>query len=117
MVDMMTLAHLHTSRAVIPTQTNVIEAGPGMKAIQQKEWYYNTEEGRQGPVSFEQVCTLYLYFISFCKLFILVERIVSKERDKSQNTLLGHGSGWLEAIKHVAPIEVVFTVSRYTRFK
>ncbi|XP_019866686.2 dnaJ homolog subfamily C member 13 [Aethina tumida] len=59
MVDMMTLAHLHTSRAVIPTQTNVIEAGPGMKAIQQKEWYYNTEEGRQGPVSFEQLKELF----------------------------------------------------------
>lgn len=55
LVDLMTLAHLHTSRAVIPTQTNVIEAGPGMKLIQEKEWYYNTDKGREGPVSFNEV--------------------------------------------------------------
>jgi DnaJ family protein C protein 13 len=58
LVDLMTLAHMHTSRAVIPTQTNVIEAGPGMQLVQEKEWYYNTEEtGRNGPVSFQEVST------------------------------------------------------------
>lgn len=56
LVDLVTLAHLHTSRAVIPTQTNVIEAGPDMQITQEKEWYYNTEKtGRQGPVSFNEV--------------------------------------------------------------
>ncbi|XP_044264022.1 dnaJ homolog subfamily C member 13 [Tribolium madens] len=60
LVDLMTLAHLHTSRAVIPTQTNVIEAGPGMQAVQEKEWYYNTEEtGRNGPVSFQEIKDLF----------------------------------------------------------
>lgn len=55
LVDLMTLAHLHTARAVIPTQTNVIEAGPGMKLVQEKEWYYNTDRGREGPISFSEV--------------------------------------------------------------
>lgn len=57
LVDLMTLAHLHITRAVIPTQTNVIEAGPGMQAVQEQEWFYNTEDkGRNGPVSFNEVC-------------------------------------------------------------
>lgn len=56
LVDLITLAHLHTSRAVIPTQTNVIEAGPGMQMVHEKEWYYNAEDsGRKGPVSFQEV--------------------------------------------------------------
>lgn len=55
LVDLMTLAHLHTSRAVIPTQTNVIEAGPGMTAVEEKEWYYHSEKGREGPVIFSEV--------------------------------------------------------------
>lgn len=56
LVDLLTLAHLHTARAVIPTQTNVIEAGPNMQIVQEKEWYYNSEEsGRQGPLSFQEV--------------------------------------------------------------
>ncbi|KAJ3648782.1 hypothetical protein Zmor_020558 [Zophobas morio] len=60
LVDLMTLAHLHISRAVIPTQTNVIEAGPGMHLVQEKEWYYNTEEtGRNGPVSFVEMKDLF----------------------------------------------------------
>jgi DnaJ family protein C protein 13 len=60
LVDLMTLAHMHTSRAVIPTQTNVIEAGPGMQLVQEKEWYYNTEEtGRNGPVSFQEMKDLF----------------------------------------------------------
>lgn len=59
LVDLMTLAHLHISRAVIPTQTNVIEAGPGMHLIQEQEWYYTTEEtSRNGPVSFQEVTSL-----------------------------------------------------------
>ncbi|KAK4884053.1 hypothetical protein RN001_000324 [Aquatica leii] len=61
LVDLLTLAHLHTSRAVIPTQTNVIEAGPGMQQVQEKEWYYNTgtEGGRKGPLTFIEVKELY----------------------------------------------------------
>ncbi|XP_072378328.1 dnaJ homolog subfamily C member 13 [Diabrotica undecimpunctata] len=59
LVDLMTLAHLHTSRAMIPTQTNVIEAGPGMKIAEEKEWYYNRDKGREGPVSFSEMKDLY----------------------------------------------------------
>ncbi|KAB0803499.1 hypothetical protein PPYR_00469 [Photinus pyralis] len=59
LVDLLTLAHLHTSRAVIPTQTNVIEAGPGMQIVQEKEWYFNKDSVRQGPVSFQEVKDLY----------------------------------------------------------
>lgn len=56
LVDLLTLAHLHTSRAVIPTQTNVIEAGPDMHIEQEKQWFYNSEEsGRKGPVNFKEV--------------------------------------------------------------
>lgn len=59
LVDMLTLAHLHTSRAIIPTQTNVIQAGPNMQHVQEKEWYYNSEDaGRQGPLSFKEVRNL-----------------------------------------------------------
>ena len=37
LVDLLTLAHMHTSRAVVPTQTNVIEAGCDMKRESEKE--------------------------------------------------------------------------------
>ncbi|GJQ87934.1 putative dnaJ homolog subfamily C member [Trypoxylus dichotomus] len=60
LVDLLTLAHLHISRAVIPTQTNVIEAGPDMYIEQEKQWYYNSEEsGRKGPLSFKEMKELY----------------------------------------------------------
>lgn len=49
---------------MIPTQTNVIEAGPGMKIVEEKEWYYNSEKGREGPVSFSEVRIL-IYFKFF----------------------------------------------------
>lgn len=54
LVDLLTLAHLHTTRAVIPAQTNVIEAGPNMQIVHEKEWYYNND-GSKGPVSFQEV--------------------------------------------------------------
>uniref|UniRef100_A0AAR5P1B7 J domain-containing protein n=2 Tax=Dendroctonus ponderosae TaxID=77166 RepID=A0AAR5P1B7_DENPD len=59
LVDLMTLAHLHTSRAVIPTQTNVIEAGPDMYIEQKKEWHYNTDEGGKGPITLDEVKELF----------------------------------------------------------
>ncbi|VVC92762.1 unnamed protein product [Leptidea sinapis] len=62
LVDLMTLAHLHTSRATVPAQTNVIE-GPASTGEGDKEWYYNVEQGdkvvRKGPVSFQQLKELY----------------------------------------------------------
>ncbi|KAK6166630.1 hypothetical protein SNE40_023278 [Patella caerulea] len=56
LVDLLTLAHLHTSRATVPLQTNVIEAGQDMKRENEKEWYYgNAEKERLGPFSFEEM--------------------------------------------------------------
>jgi len=58
LVDLVTLAHLHTSRAVVPTQTNVIEAGD-MKQESHKEWYYEGCEKGKEPVSFDELKQLY----------------------------------------------------------
>lgn len=56
MVDLLTLAHLHTSRATVPLQTNVIEASPDMKRESEKEWYFgNAEKERLGPYSIEEM--------------------------------------------------------------
>ena len=53
---MVTLAHLHTSRAYVPLQTNVLEAAPDMERDTEKEWYYsNKEKEREGPYSFKEV--------------------------------------------------------------
>ncbi|XP_076459341.1 dnaJ homolog subfamily C member 13-like isoform X2 [Babylonia areolata] len=56
LVDLLTLAHLHTSRATVPLQTNVIEASPDMQRSSEKEWYFgNAEKERLGPYSFEEM--------------------------------------------------------------
>lgn len=56
-MDLLTLAHLHTTRAVVPTQTNVIEAGHDMLLDNEKQWYYGTTnvEKSCGPVTFQEV--------------------------------------------------------------
>ncbi|CAH0713170.1 unnamed protein product, partial [Brenthis ino] len=62
LVELMTLAHLHTSRATVPAQSNVLE-GAAPAADGDREWYYNVELGdtvqRKGPVSFQQLKELY----------------------------------------------------------
>ncbi|XP_014205201.1 dnaJ homolog subfamily C member 13 isoform X1 [Copidosoma floridanum] len=58
-VDLLTLAHLHTSRAVVPTQTNVIEAGPSQGLVLEKEWYYSEADKRKGPISVKELGELY----------------------------------------------------------
>lgn len=73
LVDLMTLAHLHTSRAIIPTQTNVIEASTQQQQLltQEKEWYYNNteESNRKGPISFQEV---YIYvYLRRCVRFVM----------------------------------------------
>ncbi|KAK7507621.1 hypothetical protein BaRGS_00001556 [Batillaria attramentaria] len=56
LVDLLTLAHLHTSRATVPLQTNVIEASPDMQRDSEKEWYFgNAEKERLGPYSIEEM--------------------------------------------------------------
>lgn len=60
LVDLLALAHLHTSRATVPTQTNVIEASPEMMMMTEKEWYYrNAEKERYGPFGFNEIKDLW----------------------------------------------------------
>ncbi|XP_046378006.2 dnaJ homolog subfamily C member 13-like [Haliotis rufescens] len=55
-VDLLTLAHLHTSRATVPLQSNVIEASPDMRRDSEKEWYFgNADKERLGPYSFSEM--------------------------------------------------------------
>lgn len=57
LVDFLSLAHLHTSRAHVPTQRNVIEATSEMMSnIGEKEWYFgNKEKERLGPFGTNEV--------------------------------------------------------------
>lgn len=56
LVDLLTLAHLHVSRAYVPTQTIAIEAAPNSERDGAKEWYYSNKEAeRIGPLSFQEV--------------------------------------------------------------
>ncbi|XP_039452152.1 dnaJ homolog subfamily C member 13 isoform X2 [Culex pipiens pallens] len=64
LVDLVTLAHLHTGRAMPNTKTNVIEAGPNMKMHEEKDWYYNVERENEkpercGPVTFSELKDLW----------------------------------------------------------
>lgn len=46
LIDLATLSHLHVNRAVIPTQSNVIEASPEMmKGSMEKEWHIREKQG------------------------------------------------------------------------
>jgi len=55
LVDLLTLAHLHTTRAVVPAQTNVIEAGHDMLVDNEKQWYYGNGDKSNGPITFQEV--------------------------------------------------------------
>jgi hypothetical protein len=44
---------------MVPSQSNVLEAGPGMTRDQEKEWYYEVNNERKGPVSFKEVWTFF----------------------------------------------------------
>ncbi|KAL4623419.1 hypothetical protein GN956_G19211 [Arapaima gigas] len=60
LVDLLTLAHLHTSRATVPLQSNVLEAAPDSKRESEKEWYFgNADKERRGPFSFEEMQDLW----------------------------------------------------------
>ena len=67
LVDFLSLAHLHTSRAHVPTQRNVIEATSEMMAnVGEKEWYFgNKEKERLGPFGTNEV-SIYL------KLYLMI---------------------------------------------
>lgn len=75
-MDLLTLAHLHTTRAVVPTQTNVIEAGQDMLLDNEKQWYYGLGNGDKsnGPVTFQEVLTiLKILVIIFYNVFKLLD--------------------------------------------
>lgn len=59
LVDLLPLAHFHTQRAVLVTQSNVIEAGADMTremADKEKEWYFsNSAQERLGPFSLNEM--------------------------------------------------------------
>ena len=56
LVDLLTLAHMHTSRATVPLQTKMIEAGAEQARESEKEWYFgNADKERRGPHSFKEV--------------------------------------------------------------
>ena len=59
LVDFMTLAHLHTNRATVPTQSNVIEATPEIMAMgsAEKEWYIGGEKKER--TSFNEIKELW----------------------------------------------------------
>ncbi|XP_067952104.1 dnaJ homolog subfamily C member 13-like [Watersipora subatra] len=60
LVDLLPMAHLHTTRATVPLQTNVIEASADMKRESEKEWYYgNRDKERLGPFGFDEIKELY----------------------------------------------------------
>ncbi|KAB7502591.1 DnaJ-like protein subfamily C member 13 [Armadillidium nasatum] len=60
LTDLMTLAHLHVSRAVLHTTSNVIEASPDMNRDTEKEWYYqDANKCRAGPYSFRELKELW----------------------------------------------------------
>eukprot|EP01137_Pigoraptor_chileana_P031088 Opistho-2@1531 len=60
LVDLLTLAHLHTDRATTPMQSNMIEAGSASKPEKSKEWYYAVgEEQRKGPHSIDEIIDMF----------------------------------------------------------
>eukprot|EP00039_Didymoeca_costata_P023981 m.8876 g.8876 ORF g.8876 m.8876 type:complete len:2271 (-) comp3968_c0_seq1:482-7294(-) len=62
LVDMVTLAHLHTTRATVPLQTNVLEASASQLADDDAEWYYSLSKDpkdKHGPVGFNKIKELY----------------------------------------------------------
>ncbi|XP_047738471.1 dnaJ homolog subfamily C member 13-like, partial [Hyalella azteca] len=59
LTDLMSLAHLHTQRAHLPTSSNCIEAGT-TSTLHLKEWYYqDAAKTRAGPYSFPELKELY----------------------------------------------------------
>ncbi len=61
LVELLPLAHLHTSRAVVNNMSTAIEASDdAARDSQEKEWYYgNADKERNGPVSFAEMCELF----------------------------------------------------------
>ena len=50
---------LNLWRAVVPTQSNVIEAGPNISRDNEKEWHYQLSGETKGPISFHELKNLW----------------------------------------------------------
>eukprot|EP01134_Creolimax_fragrantissima_P008258 CFRG8258T1 len=63
LVDLVTLAHLHTERAPMVWDNSTIEAGENMVRDSEKEWYCTPGGGpdaeRKGPLALEEMAQLY----------------------------------------------------------
>ena len=56
LVEIVVLAHLHTSRATVPLQTTMIEASEDqLLEFAEKEWYFGDQKERKGPYSYPEV--------------------------------------------------------------
>ncbi|CAJ0944421.1 unnamed protein product, partial [Mesorhabditis belari] len=60
LVELASLAHLHTNRATLNNQSNVIEATPNQMGEGPAEWYYQVKkDDRHGPFSFPKMKELF----------------------------------------------------------
>eukprot|EP00055_Hartaetosiga_balthica_P006980 m.23293 g.23293 ORF g.23293 m.23293 type:complete len:2228 (-) comp5537_c0_seq1:183-6866(-) len=61
LVDLVTLAHMHTTRATTPMQTAMLEASSTQNANDAKEWYYTMGDvsKKEGPVGYSDLQDLY----------------------------------------------------------
>ena len=60
LVDLVTLAHLHTQRAYVRLQTTALEASPDQQRDTEKEWHYsNKDKEKEGPYSFGEMKELW----------------------------------------------------------
>ncbi|XP_015790480.1 dnaJ homolog subfamily C member 13-like [Tetranychus urticae] len=57
LVDLLTLAHLHVSRAIVNAQTNLIEGTADQMSSHEswQEWYYMEDKDKKGPFSFKEM--------------------------------------------------------------
>jgi hypothetical protein len=77
-----------SSRAVVPTQSNVIEAGPNMMRESEKEWHYNCSGERKGPVSFQEVRHVHVCETTCTKGWAKLEESICKLYFSSEDTHL-----------------------------
>ena len=80
LIDLLPLAHLHTRRAVLATQSNVIEAGQDMQrpADKEKEWYYANAAGeRMGPFSLNEMKEMFQKVRNNLFIFLYLSSSVS----------------------------------------
>lgn len=77
---------------MVPSQSNVLEAGPGMTRDQEKEWYYEVNNERKGPVSFKEVRN-FLWLLQNLSVKFSAERFMCRTNYYCKNKMLGPGYG------------------------